>query len=314
MNNRICILIIGILILYIYFRKTPIIEGNKKKKKKKKKKKQENDIKNVLAGTKSSCEIEDSPVYTHINHIKKPSKMHMGKTSGRFNKNMQGLDAYTDVLINGKSKATLKNKYLGGQFFTPTDVTCYGYDVSGNCTQQKAMCYNNQVQKTGLIGMFLDDISSLTDTISGSDTSCKSDKKFPACTEVVLSYTTDSCMGNAKAFLLNSDINKLNKGDFYKSKPGYYVEPNTLETWPNLPEEYTDENCTPLNSGTSESFTTISPDFLDNSILDSTEKYKDFFTSSNDKDPLKQMFILIVGLGGLSLLHTLMYKKNVKLL
>ena len=122
MNNRICILIIGILILYIYFRKTPIIEGNKKKKKKKKKKKQENDIKNVLAGTKSSCEIEDSPVYTHINHIKKPSKMHMGKTSGRFNKNMQGLDAYTDVLINGKSKATLKNKYLGGQFFTPREI------------------------------------------------------------------------------------------------------------------------------------------------------------------------------------------------
>ena len=155
-------------------------------------------------------------------------------------------------------------------------------------------------------------MGSLGSTMNSSDDRCKSDKKFPACTEVVLNYTTDACEGNAKAFVLNKDINsKINKDAFYKGRPGHYVEPKSKETWPNLPEEYADANCTPLgDSSSNEAFTSINPNFLDNIKVDATEQYKEFFTSSNDKDPLKQMFILIVGLGGLTLLHNLMYSNK----
>lgn len=311
MNNTLYIIIIVLLVFFIFFRKNTIIEGNKKKKK-------EKNVLSVLSGDKDSCEVDlTNPTYTYTAHIKNPSNLHMSTKSKSINKNLSGLAAYTDILTKGKSKATKKKKPLGGRFFTNKGQTCYAYDKANDtCTEQTSTCYTNQVPtnsgEQGLIPGLIADLNILNGLISsdGSYTPCESKAKYPACTEVVLTYATDNCMGNGKSFVLNSDVNKIDKSLFYQGNTSIYADAQGGE-YPKLAESYSDETCSPADSSSNkDEFTSIQGENNYTIALDSTEKYKEYVTNIRKKDPIKQLFIMIVGIGGLSLLHQLMYSKK----
>ena len=310
MNNTIYILVILLLTCFIFFRKNPVIEGNKKKKQK--------NVLSVLSGDKDSCEVNlTNPTYTYSSHIKNPSTLNMSTKSKSINKNLSGLSAYTDILTKGKSKATKKKKPLGGRFFTNKGQTCYAYDKeTDKCTEQTSTCYTNQVPtnsaEQGLIPGLIADLNILNGLIGSSDsyTPCQSNEKYPACTEVVLSYATDNCMGNGKSYVLNSDINKIDKSLFYQGNTSIYADAQGGK-YPKLAESYSDETCSPANSSSNEDgFTSIQGKDNYNVALDSTEKYKQYYTNITSKDPIKQFFIMIVGIGGIYLLHELMHSKK----
>lgn len=307
MNNTLYIIIIAILIFFVFFREKTIIEGNKKISKKAKK------VDSVLDGDKASCASESDPTYTYSSHIKTPSKLNMSTKSKSVNKNLSGLGAYTDLLTKGKSKASKKKKPLGGRYFTSTPgQTCYAYDKSTKtCTKQTSTCYTDEVPTDsgdqGLIPGLISDLDILSGSTSSSSSSCTSNESYPACTEVVLAYASDNCMGYGKSYLLNSDINNLDKSLFYAEKTNVYADAQGGE-YPNLAVGYSDEDCSAADSSSSsESFSSIqSQDNFDIKI-DSTEKYKQYYTTITNKDPIKQLFIMVVGVGGLCLLHKLMY-------
>ena len=308
MNNTLYIIIIAILIFFIFFRKKPIIEGNKKEKK----------VLGVLDGSVDSCDVNlTNPSYTYSAHIKTPSTINMSTKSKSINKNLSGLGAYTDILTKGKSKATKKKKPLGGRYFTSKGVTCYAYDkTTEKCTTQTSTCYTNEVPTDsgdqGLIpGLIsdLDILNGLISTTSGT-TPCTSKEKYPACTEVVLAYATDDCMGYGKSYLLNSDINNLDKSLFYAQKTNVYADAQGGE-YPDLAVGYSDENCSAASSSSnSDNFTSIQSQNNFDIKIDSTEKYKDYYSNITKKDPIKQLFIMVIGIGGLCLLHKLMYSNK----
>ena len=315
MNNTLYIIIIVLLSFFIFFRKKPIIEGNKKKEKK---------ALSVLSGDKASCDVNlTNPTYTYSAHIKTPSDLHMTTHSKSVNKNLSGLSAYTDVLTKGKSKATKKKKPLGGRYFENKGQTCYAYDKeTDKCTTQTSTCYTNEVPTDsgdqGLIPGLIADLNILNDMVSSSSTytPCTSKAKYPACTEVILDYATDDCIGYGKSYVLNSDVNKLDKSLFYAGKTNVYADAQGGE-YPKLAESYSDENCSAADSSSSSSsssstdgFTSIQTQDNYNIEFDSTEKYKQYFTNITNKDPIKQLFIMIVGIGGLYLLHKLMHPKK----
>ena len=55
-----------------------------------------------------------------------------------------------------------------------------------------------------------------------------------------------------------------------------------------------------------ESFTPLNPEIN----VDPASIYKNYYTELSNNDPVKQAFILIIGLGGLYWLHQLMYPKK----
>jgi hypothetical protein len=313
MNNNIYIIVIVFLCFFVFFRKIPITEGNTKSKKAKKAKK----VASVLSGNKASCDVNlINPTYTFSSHIKTPSTLHMSTKSKSINKNLSGLSAYTDILTKGKSKATKRKKALGGRYFENKGLTCYAYDkTTDKCTKQTSTCYTNDVPSDtgdqGLIPGLIADLNILNGMINiSSSTPCTSKEKYPACTEVVLDYATDDCIGYGKSYLLNSDVNKLDKSLFYAGKTNVYADAQGGE-YPNLTEGYSDETCSPLDSSSSmDGFTTIESQDNYTIAVDSTDKYKQYFTNITKKDPIKQLFIMIVGVGGLYLLHQLMYPKK----
>ena len=309
MNNTIYIIVIVLLGFFIFFRKNSIIEGNKKKKKEKK-------VASVLSGDKDSCEVNlTNPTYTFSSHIKTPSDLHMSTKSKSINKNLSGLSAYTDILTKGKSKATKKKKPLGGRYYKNKGVTCYAYDKENDtCTKQTSTCYTNEVPtnsgEQGLIPGLIADLNILSFmTDSNSTSSCTSKAKYPACTEVVLAYATDDCIGYGKSYVLNSDVNNIDKSLFYAGKTNLYEDAQGGE-YPKLAESYSDENCSSASSSKDESFTSIQSQRNQDINIDATEEYKQYYTNITSKDPIKQLFLMIVGVGGLYLLHQLMYPKK----
>ena len=289
MNDNLCMLLIVILFLYICYNDTSITEGL-------------SDVEKVLDGSKSSCEQESNPSYTYTAHIKTPSKLHMGKQGKKINKNLSGLGAYTDVLTKGKSKATKKKKVLGGAYFAGTGVTCY----DASCNEQTSTCYQNSIpsdsSEQGLIPGLISDLNVLSgmDTTSGGTASCTStakDDEVPACTKVALTYASDDCLGYGAAYLLNSDINNLNKSQFYKKKTSLYKDALGNE-YPNLVVNYSDNTCS------AEAFTTMNLDY----DVDPASEYKKYYTELHKNDPIKQAFILVVGLGGIYFLQSLLLK------
>ena len=289
MNDNLCMLLIVILFLYICYNDTSITEGL-------------SDVEKVLDGSKSSCEQETNPSYTYTAHIKTPSKLHMGKQGKKVNKNLSGLGAYTDVLTKGKSKATKKKKVLGGAYFAGTGVTCY----DASCNEQTSTCYQNSIpsdsSEQGLIPGLISDLNVLSgmDTTSGGTASCTStakDDEVPACTKVALTYASDDCLGYGAAYLLNSDINNLNKSQFYKKKTSLYKDALGNE-YPNIVVNYSDNTCS------AEAFTTMNLDY----DVDPASEYKKYYTELHKNDPIKQAFILVVGLGGIYFLQSLLLK------
>lgn len=309
MNNTIYIIVIVLLSLFIFFRKNPIIEGNKKKEKK---------ALSALSSENTGCDVNlTNPTYTYSAHIKTPSNLHMSGQSKSVNKNLKGLSAYTDVLTKGKSKATKKKKPLGGRYFENKGQKCYAYDKqTETCTIQTSTCYTNEVPtdsgNQGLIPGLIADLNILNSMVSSSSTytPCTSKAKYPACTEVDLAYATDDCIGYGKSYVLNSDVNKIDKSLFYTGKTNVYADAQGGE-YPKLAESYSDENCSAADSSSStDGFTSIQTQDNYNITVDSTDKYKQYFTNITNKDPIKQLFIMIVGIGGLYLLHQLMHPKK----
>ena len=121
-----------------------LIEGRRNRKKKRKKKKRQ--LKRQLGAEKERM-IQDryakaaayidsqqltsksvllGPRYQYSDHIKNPKDMGM---SGRGDmsvteKDVDGLFAYVDLLVKGRSKAARRNEILGPQGFAPTGGTC----------------------------------------------------------------------------------------------------------------------------------------------------------------------------------------------
>ena len=138
------------------------------------------------------------------------------------------------------------------------------------------------------------------DTTSGGTASCTStakDDEVPACTKVALTYASDDCLGYGAAYLLNSDINNLNKSQFYKKKTSLYKDALGNE-YPNLVVNYSDNTCS------AEAFTTMNLDY----DVDPASEYKKYYTELHKNDPIKQAFILVVGLGGIYFLQSLLLK------
>lgn len=294
MNNTLCIIIIIILLCYIGYKQQLTIEGM-------------GDVQKVLDGTKDSCPEETNPTYTYTSHIKPPKKLNMSTKSKSVNKNLSGLSAYTDLLTKGKGKASKKKKVLGGRYYQPVGVDCYAYDKNAKtCEKVTSTCYKNDVpsdsSEQGLIPGLISDLNILSGVLDTSDgytpcTSTAGKGEVPACTKVALSYATDDCMGYGVNYVLNSDINRLDKGSFYKKKTSAYSD-GKGNAWPSLTENYTDENCN------QESFT-----MMNNEIeFDPTLQYKQYYTDLTKKDPIKQAFILILGLSGIYLLQSVMLK------
>tara|TARA_B100001059_G_scaffold235281_2_gene280399 strand:+ start:2454 stop:3323 length:870 start_codon:yes stop_codon:yes gene_type:complete len=289
MNDNLCIILIVILFLYICYKHNPITEGL-------------SDVEKVLDGSKSSCDQETNPSYTYTAHIKTPSKLHMGTKGNKVNKNLSGLGAYTDILTKGKSKATKKKKVLGGAYFAGSGVTCYDAD----CNAQTSTCYQNSIpadsSEQGLIPGLISDLNVLSgmDPSSGGTAPCTAtnkDNEVPACTKVALNYASDNCLGYGAAYLLNSDINKLNKSQFYKKDTSVYKDA-LGNGFPNLAENYSDNTCS------AEAFTSMNSDY----DIDPALEYKTYYTGLHKNDPIKQAFILMVGLGGIYFLQSLLLK------
>ena len=289
MNDNLCILLIVILFLYICYKHNPITEGL-------------SDVEKVLDGSKSSCAQETNPSYTYSAHIKTPSKLHMGTKGNRVNKNLSGLGAYTDILTKGKSKATKKKKALGGAYFAGTGATCY----DASCNAQTSTCYQNSIpadsSEQGLIPGLISDLNVLSgmDPTSGGTAPCTTtnkDDEVPACTKVALKYASDNCLGYGTGYLLNSDINKLNNSQFYKGNTSIYKDA-LGNGFPNFVENYSDNTCS------AEAFTSMNSHY----DIDSTLEYKKYYTGLHKNDPIKQAFILCVGLGGIYFLQTLLLK------
>ena len=123
-------------------------------------------------------------------------------------------------------------------------------------------------------------------------------------------------MGNGKSFVLNSDVNKIDKSLFYQGNTSIYADAQGGE-YPKLAESYSDENCSPADGSSNEDgstnedgFTSIQGQDKYNITIDSTDKYKKYVTDITKKDPIKQLFIMIVGIGGLYFLQQLMYSRK----
>tara|TARA_B100001758_G_C18416506_1_gene620293 strand:+ start:2312 stop:3244 length:933 start_codon:yes stop_codon:yes gene_type:complete len=309
MNNTLCVIIIIALIIFIYHNNNTyegLSSGDK-------------NVRDVLNGDKNSCPTDETnPTYTYSAHIKPPSQLHMTTHSKSLNKNLSGLSAYTDVLTKGKGKATKKKKVIGGRYFTSKGVDCWAYDPEKDaCTKQTSKCYTNQVPDDsgdqGLIPGLISDLnilSSLTDSTNQSKpcTATNTSNQVPACTKVVLNYATDNCFGYGAEYLLNSDVNNLKKSDFYKKDTSYYSD-GVGGKWGSktpLTENYIKTDSGDSECKITESFTPLNPEIK----VDPASIYKNYYTELSNNDPVKQAFILIIGLGGLYWLHQLMYPKK----
>ncbi len=139
-----------------------VIEGKKnRKKKKKKKKKKAQAAAAVSSGGKGPAAaaaatyanskgltIESTligPEYRYSDYIKPPRSLGMSSRGNMdaLEKDVNGLFAYVDLLIKGKSKAVRGNEILGPQSFVPTGATCQLDVGGGKETTVQRYLYNN---------------------------------------------------------------------------------------------------------------------------------------------------------------------------
>lgn len=64
------------------------------------------------------------PSYSYSDNIKSPSNLGMSTSGKKIQKNADGLFAYSDILLFGKSKASKTGKPLGNKFFMETGAKC----------------------------------------------------------------------------------------------------------------------------------------------------------------------------------------------
>ena len=83
--------------------------------------------------------------YPYYEMIKTPSQIGMGPGSGKINKNIKGLQAYGEVLIEGGGRAAKGGQPLGNKYFFDTGTTCLLKDDSGTENEVRRFVYVNNV-------------------------------------------------------------------------------------------------------------------------------------------------------------------------
>ena len=93
------------------------------------------------------------PPYSYLNFIKSPSEMGMSDAGNiqTIEKDINGLIAYVELLVDGPSKASKakNNGPLGNQFFVQTNATCTA-NVAGIPTSVARSIYVNNIPNGGI--------------------------------------------------------------------------------------------------------------------------------------------------------------------
>lgn len=86
----------------------------------------ENMFQEVLTDAQAAKEKYMGPDYPYYKYIKTPSEIGMSNKGSlsQLGKNIDGLIAYVEVLVSGKSKASATGKPLGNKFFLKTGGKC----------------------------------------------------------------------------------------------------------------------------------------------------------------------------------------------
>ena len=86
----------------------------------------ENMFQEVLSDAQAAKEKYMGPDYPYYKYIKTPSEIGMSNKGSlsQLGKNIDGLIAYVEILVSGKSKASATGKPLGNKFFLKTGGKC----------------------------------------------------------------------------------------------------------------------------------------------------------------------------------------------
>ena len=86
----------------------------------------ENMFQEVLTDAQAAKEKYMGPDYPYYKYIKTPSDIGMSNKGSlsQLGKNIDGLIAYVEILVSGKSKASATGKPLGNKFFLKTGAKC----------------------------------------------------------------------------------------------------------------------------------------------------------------------------------------------
>ena len=79
------------------------------------------------------------PSYPYYKNIRTPSEIGMGTDASKLGDDINGLIAYTSVLVTGKSKASATGGPLGNKFFMKTGAKCVACSDKNSCNN----CANN---------------------------------------------------------------------------------------------------------------------------------------------------------------------------
>jgi hypothetical protein len=73
------------------------------------------------------------PSYPYYQNIKTPAEIGMGTDASKLGDDIQGLISYTEVLVSGKSKASVTGNPLGNKFFMKTGAKCAACTDANSC-------------------------------------------------------------------------------------------------------------------------------------------------------------------------------------
>jgi hypothetical protein len=90
-------------------------------------------------------------MYPYWQYIKTPEQLGMGTNANDITKNVQGMEAYVDVILYGHNSlaknvsASTTGKPLGNRFFLSTGSTCCASGQTGSCTKQDRYIYIDNI-------------------------------------------------------------------------------------------------------------------------------------------------------------------------
>jgi len=172
--------------------------------------------------------------YKYEQYIKKPEDIGMSskgdlKTLG---KNITGLIAYTNLLVEGGGNASSTGGYLGNKYFLNTMNKCIV-----NETEQDRYAYINNVSETGLIGGL---IGSLGKIEPSSIISAAFQSEKPECREITLeTIDTNNKSGYETHYVAVSDIERDGLKDLpnKKNKQGFQSMTKESMNGPKMPKD-----------------------------------------------------------------------------
>ena len=174
------------------------------------------------------------PSYNYASNIKAPRAIGMSDEGsfGALADDIGGLIAYIELLVTGKSKASVTGQPLGNRFFLPTDANCK--DISTGKIVKRSLYVNNIPDGTipglsaalggtgfedlrGLLPGVLSNLNNihplqvLTSFTTGSNPDCQL-IRMPT-------MTAKNVPGVESAYVTNNDIGSMNPEWFLDGKP-----------------------------------------------------------------------------------------------